>query len=826
MSATSQETKRKTRGVDALVQAIQNHARYSLVKSPAGLSAKDLLRACELTVREALADTMLETEAGYRKADAKRLYYLSMEFLMGRSLSNNLRNLGLYDECKEAVEKMGFDLEETMEYEPDAALGNGGLGRLAACFLDSLASLGMPGFGYGINYEYGLFKQEILNGNQREQPDRWRAGTSPWLIDRPDDVCLVPVYGRVEHTSDRNGNYNPMWLDWKIILGTPADLPVVGFGGKTINYLRLFSASSPLEFDMEVFNQGDYIRAVEQHISTGTVSKVLYPSDRIEAGRELRLIQEYFLVACAIRDVIKRYQAAHSSLDEFPSKVAIQLNDTHPAMAVAELMRALLDENDLSWDDAWEITVATLGYTNHTLMPEALERWSIGLFERVLPRHLQIILEINHRFLQRVERVWPGDSGRLRRMSIVEEGDDKHLRMANLAIVGSHSVNGVAKLHSELVKSSLVPDFYQMWPDRFNNKTNGVTQRRWLLDANPLLADLVTSKLGSGWITKLNNLRNLEPLAGDCGFQADFAAVKRSNKERLAGLIANTNRVSVDPGSLFDIQVKRFHEYKRQLLNVLRIIHQYLEVVEDGKEPAVPRTYIFAGKAAPGYWQAKQIIKLINNIGAAINSDHRVRDMLKVVLVPDYKVSLAEVIIPAADLSEQISTAGMEASGTGNMKFAMNGALTIGTLDGANIEIMEEVGADNIFIFGLKADEIQLIRERGSYCPRSLYEQDSNIRRVLDTFLNDRFCPREPGLFQWLFDSLTGDDHYFHLADFPSYLDAQARVDREYIDHPLWTRKAILNVARIGKFSSDRTIEEYATGIWGLAPVLAQIDSH
>jgi len=798
----------------AFQDAVRKHARYSLARRWEDLNRRDLFLTTALAVRDSLIDGMIETESRYQQADAKRLYYLSMEFLMGRSLGNNLYNLGLFEACREGLAEMGVDLEEVREREPDAALGNGGLGRLAACFLDSLATLGMPGFGYGINYEYGLFKQEIDAGNQKERPDAWRALGTPWLIERADEAVLIPVYGHVEDTIDRNNNYNPMWMDWKVLVGIPHDMPVAGYGGHTVNYLRLYTAASSNDFDMQIFNEGDYIKAVEDNIANQRISKVLYPEDSIEAGRELRLIQEYFLVACALRDIVGRYRKNHSSFDEFASKVAIQLNDTHPAMTVVELMRVLIDENDLEWDHAWEITQATLGFTNHTLLPEALEKWSLPLFERVLPRHLQIVHEINNQFLRKVDAKWPGDSGRIGRMSIIEDGPQKQVRMGHLAIVGSHSVNGVAALHSELVKKTLVPDFYEMWPERFNNKTNGVTQRRWLLKANPLLAELITHTVGDDWITNLDSLRPLEAHAEDDGFQRMFKAVKRSNKERLASVIRDTTGVHVNTNSLFDVQIKRIHEYKRQLLNVMHIIHEYLTVIEDDQPLHVPKTYVFAGKAAPGYWVAKQIIKLINNVGQVINRDKRVQDMMKVVFIPDYRVSLAEKIIPAADLSEQISTAGKEASGTGNMKLSMNGALTIGTLDGANIEIMEEVGEENIFIFGLKTEEVHAMREANSYNPREHYERNPYVRRVLDSLRDNRFCPNEPGLFEWMHRSLLEKDEFFHLADLPSYIEAQKRVAREFCNPAAWTSKAILNVARMGKFSSDRTIREYASDIW------------
>ena len=803
----------------AIREAIERYARYSFGDTFKALAPHDRFRAVALAVREFALDRMAATEERYKQAGAKRVYYLSMEFLIGRSLTNNLLNLGLYDEFDAALEGLGSDVEEVQLAEQDAALGNGGLGRLAACFLDSLATLDMPGYGYGINYDYGLFRQEIDNGYQRERPDAWQRRWTPWQLERAEEACIVPVYGRIEHGRDRDGAYNPMWLDWKVLIGVPNDMPVVGYGGKTVNYLRLYSARSSDDFDMQIFSQGDYIRAVEQKIRSETISKVLYPPDTVDAGKELRLLQEYFFVYCALNDITRRFLAEHRRLDIFADKVAIQLNDTHPALAVAELMRRLVDQYDVPWGRAWEITQATLAYTNHTLLPEALEKWPVNLLEYVIPRHMQIIYELNQRFLDRVTDLYPDDAELKRRVSLVEEGDEKQARMAHLAIIGSHSVNGVAALHSELVKKDLVPHFHRIWPERFNNKTNGVTQRRWLLRANPELAALATEKIGDQWITDLDHLRGLEPLAGDSGFQYDFMRIKRANKEKLAALIAELVRVKVDPDSLFDIQIKRIHEYKRQLLNIMHVIHHYLQVVEDGVVPTVPRTYIFAGKAAPGYWAAKQIIKLINNVAQVINRDHRAREAIKVVFVPDYRVSLAERIIPAADLSEQVSTAGTEASGTGNMKFALNGALTIGTLDGANIEIKEEVGDDNIFIFGNTAAEIAKLREEGAYKPREFYQRDERLRRVVDAFVSDRFSAKEEGIFKWLHHSLLENDHYFHLADFDSYLATQGVAAEVFADRSAWAEKAILNVARIGKFSSDRTIREYAADIWGIKSI-------
>jgi len=804
-----------------LRQDIIRHARYAVGKAQDDLTATDYFKAVALAVRDKLVDGLLQTEERYHNADAKRVYYLSMEFLMGRSLRNNLTNLGIYDACRDALRDFGVELHLLDEREPDAALGNGGLGRLAACFLDSLATLGYPGFGYGINYEYGLFRQEIIGGQQREQPDNWLTYGTPWQIERPTEAIVVPLYGRIEHAHDRNGNYNPMWLDWKVVLGVPHDMPIVGYGGRTVNYLRLYSARSSKEFDMQIFNSGDYMDAVQQKMTSETISKVLYPSDTVTRGKELRLVQEYFLTACAIRDIIRRYEKEHEGYDQFADKVAIQLNDTHPTLAVAELMRYLVDERALDWDEGWRIVQATFGYTNHTLLPEALEKWPVPLLETVLPRHLQIIYEINRRFLDHVALVFPGDKERLGRMSLVEEGEPKQVRMANLAVVGSHSVNGVAALHSDLVKTQLLTDFHDLWPRKFNNKTNGVTQRRWLLASNPALAGFLTRLVGDGWITNLDKLRGLEPRAGDAGIQQEFRQIKRANKVRLARLIQEEVRIATDPDSLFDVQVKRIHEYKRQLLNVMHVVHEYLTIIEDGRELTHPRTVIFAGKAAPGYWIAKQIIRLIHAVGRVVNADPRVKGKLKVVFLPDYRVSLAEIIMPAADLSEQISTAGMEASGTGNMKFALNGALTVGTLDGANVEIAEQVGDDNIFIFGLKAHEVEQMRRAGTYRPRDYYERSPHLRRIMDSFRDGRFAPEQPDLFAWVCDNiLDKGDYYFHLADLESYIAVQERAERTFTDRAAWDRMAILNVARIGMFSSDRTIAQYAKEIWGIDPVL------
>ena len=800
--------------------AIQSHVRYSLGKRWHELTRHELFMAVALAVRDRLVDRMLATEERYEQRGAKRLYYLSMEFLIGTSLGNNLRNLGLYEACNAAVAQLGTSLQELEDAEADAALGNGGLGRLAACFLDSLATLGMPGFGYGINYEYGLFKQVIDRDGQHEQPDAWRSLGTPWLIERPDLAVTVPVYGRLVREPGPDGAPRSRWVEARHLVGVPHDMPIVGYAGQTVNHLRLYSARASDEFDIQTFNRGDYVKAVEQKIATETISKVLYPPAHSDAGKELRLLQEYFFVACALRDIVGRHLREHRDFDAFPSRVAIQLNDTHPALAVAELVRALVDDHGLPFQLAFELTRNTLAYTNHTLLPEALEKWSLPLLARVLPRHLELIEEINHRFLEQVAARWPGDVERLRRVSIIEEGWPKQVRMAHLAIVGSHSVNGVAKLHSELVKRVLVPDFHELWPERFSNKTNGITPRRWLLHANPGLARLVTSRIGDGWILDLDRLRDLEPQLDDPELRASFRAVKRSNKEALARVVREATGVTVDPGSLYDVHVKRLHEYKRQLLAAMHVIHRYLSIVEDGRLPDTPRTFVFAGKAAPDYAMAKLILRLIHGVAATVNADPAVEGLLRVAFVPDYRVALAERIIPAADLSEQISTAGMEASGTSNMKFALNGALTIGTLDGANIEILEAVGEENLYIFGLRAEEVRALREERSYHPRAIYEADPLVRRVMDAIGCGRFSPEEPDRFRPIFESVVENgDPYFHLADLGSYLETQDRAGRDFREFDRWSRRALSNVARIGGFSSDRTIREYAEGIWSLKRV-------
>jgi len=799
--------------------ALQHSLRYTLGKRWQDASPRDLWDAVSLAVREPLVEQMLATEERYRAADAKRLYYLSLEFLIGRSLGNNLLNLGLLEPVRASLAQLGVDLESLRELEPDAALGNGGLGRLAACYLDSLASLDMPGFGYGINYEHGLFRQAIEGGEQREHPDSWRAHGSPWLISKLDEALRVPVYGGIEKVGSNGGLRDTRWAHERVLLGVPSDMPIVSYGGQTVNVLRLYSAQASDDFDIGIFHQGDYQRAFEQKLDSERISKVLYPPESSAAGKELRLLQEYFFVACALRDIVARYLSTRRSFDSFPEKIAIQLNDTHPALAVAELVRLFADEHGLPFERAFELAQRSLAFTNHTLLPEALERWPKPMLERVLPRHLQIIELVNAHFLAEVEVRWPGNVERLRRMSIFEEGSPQQVRMAHLAIVGSHAVNGVSKLHSELVKTALVPDFAELWPGRFQNKTNGISPRRWLMKANRGLSELISSRIGEAWMHDLENIAELETHARDSEFLRAFRDVKRANKARLSGVIAQATGVRLDPDTLFDVQVKRIHEYKRQLLAALRVIEAYLEIADDGREPASPRACIFGGKAAPEYFTAKLVIRLINDVAAVVNADPRTRGKLRCVFVPDYRVSLAEKIIPAADLSEQISTAGMEASGTGNMKLALNGALTIGTLDGATIEIRDRVGADNVYIFGLHADEVAALRASGSHDPRALIERTPALARVLAAVREGRFSPAEPTRYAPLLDGLERQDRWLVLADFASYGEAQERVARDWQDRADWDRRAVLTVSRMGYFSSDRAVREYATAIWNLKPV-------
>ena len=797
---------------DDLQRSFTHHLEYSLSKHRYSATERDIYQAIALMTRDHLVERWIRTQQLYYDQDVKRVHYLSAEFLMGRALVNNLVNLGMYEAAREAMGALGLELEEYAEMENDAGLGSGGLGRLAACFLDSLATLEIPALGYGIRYEFGIFHQLIHDMHQVEKPDHWLEHGNPWEFARPEYAYPVKLYGRVHQVVTREGHLKTEWVDTQDVIGVAYDTPIAGYGNHTVNTLRLWSAKASKEFDLEYFRDGDYERAVEQKNWSETISKVLYPADTSLAGRELRLKQQYFFVSCSIQDIVRRYRFLHDDFEAFPDRVAIQMNDTHPALTVAELMRVLLDEVGLAWDQAWSITTRTCAYTNHTLLSEALETWPVALFERLLPRPLQIIFEINRRFLRDVSVHFLGDTERLRRVSLVQEEPVKAIRMANLAIVGSHSVNGVSALHTELLQRTLFKDLVELFPARFNNKTNGVTPRRWLLAANPDLARLVTARVGEGWITRLDQLRGLEAYLDDEGFCAQFRDVKQLNKEVLADVIHDRTGVAVDPTSLFDVQVKRIHEYKRQLLNVLHVVTHWLRLRTGAAPDAHPRTFIFAGKAAPAYFMAKRIIRLICHVAEMVNKDPQTRDRMRVVFLPNYGVSLAERIFPATDLSEQISTAGFEASGTGNMKFALNGALTIGTLDGANIEIRDAVGPQNFFLFGLTADEVAT-RQR-DYDPRSIYLGNEELRRVLDLIGEGFFSPEDPTLFEPIVSDLLGRDRFLVLADYADFIRAQSEVDAAYRDPRAWTRRAILNVARMGGFSSDRTILEYNRDIW------------
>ena len=807
--------------VGGMKAAILRHLTYTLARDTGSASPRDWWIATAMAVRDNILDRLIETQAVHNDQNVRRLYYLSLEYLMGRLLESNLYNAGLFESTVDALRELGVEWSDVREAEEDMGLGNGGLGRLAACFLDSLATLDLPAIGYGINYEFGLFRQEFRQGHQIEHPDSWMIFGTPWEIVHPMYTQEVQLYGEVQNMFDDFGNCRPKWVNTKTLLGVPHDIPIAGYGTKTVNLLRLWTSRATEEFDLAAFNSGGYVEAVREKAIGETVSKVLYPNDKTENGKELRLVQQYFFVCCSLRDIIRRhFRDETNSWDNFSEKVAIQLNDTHPAVAVAELMRILLDEYNLPWEQSWSIVTSTFGYTNHTLLPEALEKWSVPLFERVLPRHLQIIFEINRRLLEEVEKRWPGDVSRKAICSLVEENGGKSLRMANLAVVGSHAVNGVAALHNELLKKELFPQFDELYPGKFQNKTNGITPRRWLLDCNPRLSDLITRRLGSrDWVRNLDLLRGLERFANDSAFQEEFMAIKRANKVDLAAVIKKDCGVEVSPDALFDVQIKRLHEYKRQHLNLLHILTLYRRLLQNPSLDIVPRVFVFAAKAAPGYDLAKNIIRAINVIGDRINRDERIQGKLKVAFLPNYRVSLAEKIIPAADLSEQISTAGKEASGTGNMKLALNGALTIGTLDGANVEIREEVGDDNIFIFGLTVEDVDALNARG-YKPWDYYHGDQELRTVIDWIGSDYFTPGEHHAFGALHHSLlNGGDPFKVLADYRAYLDAQARVDAAYVDRNRWARMAIFNTARVGKFSSDRTIREYARDIWKLPPV-------
>ena len=811
----------RSRGMDSesIKESFVDHMEFSLAKDEHTATAHDCYSSIALTARDRLVERWIETHLAYYKTNVKRVYYLSLEFLIGRTLGNSLINLGLYDESAEALKELGYSLEELRESEWDAGLGNGGLGRLAACFMDSLATLGYPAAGYGIRYEYGIFFQSIRDGYQVETPDNWLRLGNVWEFPRPEFLYCVRFYGRAEQYTDDKGKLMHRWIDTEEIMAMAYDTPIPGYKNNTVNNLRLWSAKASREFDLNYFNDGDYISAVSNKSISENITKVLYPNDNIFEGKELRLRQEYFFVSATMQDIIRRYKKMHSGFRDFPDMVAIQLNDTHPAIAIPELMRILLDEEGLGWEESWDITVKTFGYTNHTILPEALERWPVSLVEKVLPRHMQIIYEINRRFIEMLKSRYPGNDAVIAELSIIEEGAEKKVRMANLATIGSHSVNGVAALHTEILKNSVFRDFHNIWPEKFNNKTNGITQRRWLKLCNPGLSSLITGAIGDGWITDLYQLKKLKSFADNAEFQKQWLDVKRRNKENLAAYIMSHNGIAVNIDSMFDIQVKRLHEYKRQLLNVLHVITLYNRIKDNPYREFVPRTAIFAGKAAPGYYMAKLIIKLINSVAAVVNSDPVIKDRLKVIFLRNYAVSNAEKIIPAADLSEQISTAGTEASGTGNMKFALNGALTIGTLDGANVEIREEVGPDNIFIFGLDSEGVGALKRSG-YNPFYYYNNNRELGRVISQIQQGFFSPGQPDLFLPLVDSLLHQgDTYMLFADYESYVNCQERVSEAFRDKKKWARMSIMNTAGMGKFSTDRTIGEYAREIWNIKPV-------
>jgi starch phosphorylase len=814
MQSTLDAGRRVTR-VEALKREIESHVRHTLARDFASATERDVYIGTAMAVRDRLAGRWAQTNAHYQHRDVKRVYYLSLEFLIGRTLGNALINLGLEGATAEALEELGYKLEELGENEPDAGLGNGGLGRLAACYLDSMATLELPGTGYGIRYEHGIFRQGLdESGRQVEKPDNWLHDVNPWEIVRPDRTFKVKFGGRVEGRPDANGRIHYEWVDASEVLAMAYDTPVPGYQNNTVNTLRLWAAKATEEFDLTDFIRGDYVRAVESKTQTETISKVLYPPDDTGQGKELRLKQQYFFVSATLQDIIRRYLTERRTFADFADKVQIQLNDTHPAVAIPELMRLLMDEHGLEWDQAFDTARNTYAYTNHTVLPEALEAWGIDLFSRLLPRHLELIREIDRRFRARVQEKFPGDPAREERMAILGGGQ---VRMAHLAIVGSHTTNGVAALHTEILKESIFRDFHELWPDRFTSVTNGVTQRRWMLKANPGLSDLITEAIGPEWITDLERLSELEPLAEDAEFRERWRRVKVENRRRLAALVRMEAGVQVDPRSMMDVHVKRMHEYKRQLLNALRCVDSFLEL-RDAPELDVPRrAVLFGGKAAPTYWTAKLIIQLIARIAQTVNGDPLAGRLLRVAFIPDYRVSLAERIFVGSDLSEQISTAGFEASGTGNMKFALNGALTIGTLDGANVEIVERVGAENAFIFGLTSEEVEA-RKAGGYIPRAVYEASPRLRRVLDFVASGALTPEDPGLFRPMVDGLLHHDPYMVLADFDAYVAAQAQVDEAWRDQEAWTRKAILNVARCGWFSSDRSVKEYADRIWKLTP--------
>jgi len=808
------------RDVAAFKRAVANKLMYAVGKDPVAASQDDWLHATALAVRDQLVERWMATTRAQYAQKLKRVYYLSMEFLIGRTFTNALLALELQDTVTEALADFGVDIEQLAEREPDAALGNGGLGRLAACFLDSMATLGVPGLGYGIRYEYGMFRQRIVDGQQVETPDYWLTRGNPWEFQRPEVHYRVRFGGHVQRPGGKNAPYGVgRWVDTHDVLAMAYDTIIPGYGTQATNTLRLWSARATEEIDLKAFNRGNYMEAVESKNHSENVSRVLYPDDSPPSGRELRLHQEYFFVSASVQDMLHRYLRNHTSFDDLPEQMSIHLNDTHPVLAVPELMRLLIDDHELPWDTAWAYTQKIFSYTNHTLMHEALETWPVEMFGRILPRHLQIIFDINSRFLAAVTQEHGHDTELMRRLSLIDENGERRVRMAYVAVLASHSINGVSALHSELMTQSIFADFARLFPERFNNKTNGVTPRRWLAQANPPLAKLLDHRIGRGWRRDLGQLEALNPMAQQPAFVRAFRHAKRENKLRLANWVEQHMNITLDTDAMFDVQVKRMHEYKRQLLNVLHVVTRYHRILDEPDAPHVPRVVVFAGKAASAYHMAKLVIRLINDVAEVVNADERVNKLLKVVFLPNYSVSLAEVIIPAADLSEQISTAGTEASGTGNMKFALNGALTIGTLDGANVEMRDAVGPENFFIFGKTTPEVADIRASG-YAPREFYEGNVELARVLDSIRDGLFSPSEPARFQEIFDALVNwGDHYLLLADYESYVQTQEKVDALYRDADAWTRMAIHNVAGMGRFSSDRTIAEYSHQIWHTRPV-------
>ncbi len=802
--------------VETMKQAILDRLQYGIVQAPQAASARDIFTAIAKTAMEWLAKGWLNTQNGYYAQDVKRVYYLSMEFLLGRSLESNLLNLGILDLVKEAVEALHYNFDDLVKMEHDAGLGNGGLGRLAACYLDSMATLGIPAYGYGIRYDYGIFDQKIINGNQVEAPDEWLRYGNPWEICRGEYLYPVHFYGRVNHYKDSRGRDVAELVDTQEVLAMAYDIPIPGYGSSFVNSLRLWQAQSPQGFEFSYFNHGNYIRAIEDIALVENISRVLYPNDSISEGQELRLKQEYFLVSATLQDILRRYTKKHIFLDRLPDKVAVQLNDTHPALGIAEMMHLLVDREEMDWDTAWDMTTKMFNYTNHTILPEALERWPLDLFSRLLPRHLEIIYEINARWLNTVSQRYPGDDSKRRVLSLIEEGDSRYINMANLAVVGSAKVNGVSAFHSQLIKTTLFKDFTEFFPDKFLNVTNGITPRRWLAQANPRLNTLLNKAIGMDHLIDLSQISRILPLADDGGFRDEWRKIKAQNKEEVAAHIQRETGIKVDPLSLFDCHMKRIHEYKRQLMNILRAIYFYHEIKNntDLANRIVPTTLIFAGKAAPGYAMAKLIIKLIHNVAEVINHDEHVRDRLKIVFLPNYCVSMAEIVIPGADLSEQISTAGMEASGTGNMKFALNGALTIGTMDGANIEMSEHIGKEHMFIFGLLEEEIA--QTRNNYAPRSICDSNPKIQEIFRVLSEGVFSPEDKELFRPIVDSLLGNDPFFVVADLEAYIQAQFSVSDVFVQADEWTKKAIYNVGNMGFFSSDRAISEYAQHIWNV----------